>query len=299
MGRQHPLDVFRSSRDGFDKASKRRTVAGKVIASSVKVKSKLSGSSRGGSGARPKPLGSAKPTARATAASGKASTKTAGKAASRPSAKSPGKTPSRISRMASGTKLFAPGPGGKRRSGAARSADGATRTIFFSAIVMLSAVVLALVFKQFWLGEGMADLPTMKLGDVIPEGPGQPLDPSDTAAGGPVPAEATPDWFTIRAAVYNASPRGVELASAAHDELVLRGLPDVKLIGHLPSDPEAAEAGEFESVELIVGSARTAQALEGTLDRLLAINDWAGGKAAPFVDAGIVPHPVPPASDED
>ena len=41
MGRQHPLDVFRSSREGFDKASKRRTVAGKVIASSVKVKSKL------------------------------------------------------------------------------------------------------------------------------------------------------------------------------------------------------------------------------------------------------------------
>ena len=43
MGRQHPLDVFRSSRDGFDKASKRRRVVGKVIASSVKVKSALAG----------------------------------------------------------------------------------------------------------------------------------------------------------------------------------------------------------------------------------------------------------------
>ena len=242
MGRQHPLDVFRSSRDGFDKASKRRTVAGKVIASSVKVKSKLTGSSSTstGSGSR---------------AAGKPKTKTAAPAKARAPVKTPGKAPaasssmaqsasssssgSRISRTLSGAKLFAPGPGGKKkRTGVARGADGATRTIFFGAIVMLSAVVLVVVFKQLWMGDGLGELPAMKLAEVLPDGPGTALAPqaeraADLAEAG---ALATPDRFTIRAAVYNGSERGMELAVAAHEELVLRGLPAVTLVGNLAAD---------------------------------------------------------------
>ncbi len=264
MGRQHPLDVFRSSRDGFEKASRRRTVAGKVIASSVR---RTDGESR----AKPAP-------------------------AARKPAPAPRPKPAAAPRGTGGARLFAPGPDKakktrKRTSGAASKAGGTTRTIFFGAIVMLSAVVLVVVFKQFWLGGGVPDLPTMKLGDVLPPGPGQALAPGGDPVDSAAPA---PDVWTIRAAVYNGSDRGLELALAAHTELAVRGLPGVTLVGH-----ETDEAGEYESFELIVGAARTAEALEGTLDRLLAIDDWPGGKAAPFVDARIVAHPMPDAVEQD
>jgi hypothetical protein len=264
-------------------------VAGKVIASSVKVTGQRSGSSTASSRTQDRPTSrpAPKPTPRS---------------ASRPGSK-PG--PSRVSRLGTGAKLFAPAPrggkGGKQRSGAARTAVGTTRTIFFGAIVMLSAVVLVLVFKQFWLGDGLGDIPTMKLGDVLPDGPGRALEPSAVLAAGRDAgldgnaAAAPPEWFTIRAAIYNGSERGLELAVAAHTELVLRGLPGVTLIGHEATDPELADSAEggYASYELIVGAARTPDALEGTLDRLLAIDDWAGGKPAPFVDASIVGHPLP------
>jgi len=276
VGRQHPLDVFRSSRDGFDKASKRRRVVGKVIASSVKVKSALAGSSTGGAGKAKRGA-----TSRSTSAGARPKTGASrGSAAWRGGAtQSPA---SRVSRLISGARLFASGPGSKKRSAAARKADGATRTMFFGATVMLSAVVLVLVFKQFWLGDGMAELPTMKLADVLPEGPGGALPPSAA------PIEPGQEWLTIQAATYNGSDRGLELGTAALKELELRGLPGLMLIGQ-----ERAEGEGYESIELIVGAGRSKQALQATLTRLLDIDDWNGGKSAPFVDARIVAHPAP------
>ncbi len=282
MGRQHPLDVFRSNQDGFDKASQRRTVAGKVIASSVKHK--VPSKARSGLGSAAGTVGKAKPKASKRRSAG------ASRASSQPKA-SQAKPP----RLSSGARLFAPAWGkqgkSKAKSKGARKAEGATRTIFFGAIVMLSAVVLVVVFKQFWLGDGVSEMPTMKLGDVLPPGPGHATTAAQDAGDGA--AAVKPDWFTIRAAVYNGSERGQELAVAAHRELAQRGLPGVTLIGH-----EAESAGSYSSFELIVGAARTEAALQGALDALLAIDNWPGGKAAPFVDARIVAHPVPDSLGE-
>ena len=292
MGRQHPLDVFRSSRDGFDKASKRRRVVGRVIASSVKVKSSLTGTSTGGAG-KAKRGGNSRPTS--AGARPKTATSRGSAAWRGGSTQSP---VSRVSRLLSGARLFASGPGRKKRSTAARKADGATRTMFFGATVMLSAVVLVLVFKQFWLGDGMGELPTMKLADGLPEGPGGALAPSAAPrepGTEPVSGAQAMEWFTIRAATYNGSKRGLELGTAALQELARRGLPGVSLIGQ---ERAGGEEG-YESIELIVGSGRSKQVLQATLDRLLAIDDWDGGKSAPFVDARIVPHPVPEGLESD
>ena len=154
--------------------------------------------------------------------------------------------------------------------------------MFFGATVMLSAVMLVLVFKQFWLGDGMTELPAMKMADVLPEGPGGALPPSAA------PIEPGQGWLTIQAATYNGSDRGLELGTAALKELELRGLPGLMLVGQ-----ERAEGEGYESIELIVGAGRSKQALQTTLTRLLDIDDWNGGKSAPFVDARIVAHPAP------
>jgi hypothetical protein len=188
--------------------------------------------------------------------------------------------------------LLAPSP--RKRSRAASRADGATRTFFYAAVVIVAAITLVIVFQQTWSSSPrLTDLPVLRMDQALPPGPGSTPPAADGAgastAGAGGAAQPAPEWFTIRASVYNGSEKGLQMAFAAQAELVVRGLPQPTVVGH--EDPE--EAGVFQTYELVVGVARTTQALEATLERLLAIDDWPGGAAAPFVDATIVPHPSP------
>ena len=308
VGRKHPLDVFRSTGDGFEKASrKRRTVQGKVIASSVRQRAEGSGTatSKRSSPSRATPKSTVKAKAAPRTAQGSARPSASARSTDRvrvtaPARPKPAPTQSKSasSKAASAAKsrrlagLFTGGPA---RSPSARNADGATRNLFYGAVVLLAVLALVIVFQQTWLDPGPGGLPQIpikKMEEVLPPGPGGSLPPSagaDAASAGLL----APEWFTIQASVYNGSEKGLALAFAAQNELIVRGLPNVTVIGHAGDEPDS-----FESYELIVGHARTRAALEATLDRMLSIDDWSGGARAPFLDARIVAHPQPAGLDD-
>ena len=307
MGRKHPLDVFRSTGDGFEKASrKRRTVQGKVISSSVRQRAEGSGKRSSPSRATPKSTvkGKAAPRTAQTAGSaarpGASARSTDRVRVTAPARPKPAPTQSRSasSKAASAAKsrrlagLFTGGPA---RSPSARKADGATRNLFYGAVVLLAVLALVIVFQQTWLDTGPGELPQIpikKMEEVLPPGPGGSL-PSSAGADAAGAGLLAPEWFTIQASVYNGSEKGLALAFAAQNELIVRGLPNVTVIGH-----EGDEPSSFDSYELIVGHARTRAALEATLDRMLSIDDWSGGARAPFLDARIVAHPQPAGLDD-
>lgn len=294
--RQHPLDVFRASGDGFDKASRRRrTVPGKVVATSLRkepggadppsTRTSVSAAARSRPEAAARPVPPRQAPRPAPAPGGSTLSRSA----------APGKPRARAERLRRLASLVLPSGAGKR-SQSARRADRSARGLLFGAAAVLAAIALIIVFKQHGLDLGGAELPVLRLQDVLEPAPGM------LASGAPV-EQPVVEWWTIQAAVYNGSRKGLDLAYAAQEELIRRGVPLPTVIGHEAAEPAAGEGQGFESYELVVGKARTAEELTATLEGLLSIADWPGGKAAPFVSARIIPHPCPEAlagaSDSD
>lgn len=239
MGSKHPLDVFRSSGEGFDRASRgsRRTLAGKVIASSVKKTTP-----------RKVPLSSGRPPrARGLWPFGGRSNV--------PKAGRPPKAP---------------------KSKPARTAESRGRALLYGAVTLVALVALVVAVKQTWRGSP-GDLPSLKASDVLTD-PNAP----------PPPAAPPPAFFTILASTYNGSDRGREQALAAQEELLRRFFRQVTVVGY----PEPGKKDRFQRFELLVGQAPRADDLSSELARLRAIDDWDGGKAAPFVSATIEGYPA-------
>ena len=121
------------------------------------------------------------------------------------------------------------------------------------------------------------------------------IDPSNGACG-QTPDEVAAwerenaaEWFTIIVATYAGTENCERLASHTQAELHQRLFPDVMVIGY----PEPDRPGTFRSYAVLVGREKQSDDLEDELARLRAIDDWQGGKPAPFVSARIVAHPNP------
>jgi hypothetical protein len=238
VGKKHPLDVFRSSgSEGFKKASHgRRTVAGKVIASSVKRKS-----ATGKSAPRKVPLSTGRPKRE---------------------------------------RAFWPF-GRKPTSPKARRAEGSSRTVFYAAVTIVALVALVVAISQTFHDDVPAKLPSLKMGEAITR-------PEEPEQAPPQAPPATPVAFTILAATYNGSDNGREQALAAQAELVQRFFTDPLVVGY----PDPDEPGSFDHYALLVGRAGSEAELARDLARLRAIDDWQGGKSAPFVSAAIQELPT-------
>ena len=144
----------------------------------------------------------------------------------------------------------------------------------------MAVVALVVVFQQTWhFGGAEPEIPTLKMEEVLP-GPPAPPEPA-----------AVPEWYTIIASTYAGSEHGERLATHTQAELHQRLYPDVMVVGY----PDPDKPGTFRSYAVLVGRTRTAGELQEHLTRLRAIDDWQGGKSAPFVSARIVPYPNPTA----
>jgi hypothetical protein len=265
----HPLDIFRSSEQGFDAASRsprrRRTVSGKVVRSVARPAGTLAGSRPGA-----------------------------------PSAKSSAPVPARTAAARRG----APPARGPRRAAPRRAPHlVSNRTLLWTAVVVVAALGLWLGLGPV----GSPEAPALKApggerqtlfstGAPGSDGsevaaPGKPAAPAATPAEPAKPAvkqAATPPTsdVTILAATYVGS--AVATAQVAAGELSARGFGPVELVGF------PGEDGDFARVELIVGRAADRDGLTGMLARLRSIDDWGTGReASPFHDARFVSHPLP------
>lgn len=188
MGSRHPLDIFRSTDDGFDHASRRRrTVSGKVLGSNTRSKSEDGKASRAAGllGAKLKPSGKAGASGRAAKASKPAKPKTKSTASASKSSKS-GARP-----------LFA---------SASDRASLTSGKLLAGAVGVVAIFALILVVRDSFGGE---TLPTLKASEAR-----ELLD-------GQVSEDLT--LSTVLAATYPPTDDGLVKAWAAHDVLAERG----------------------------------------------------------------------------
>ncbi|RKY21576.1 MAG: hypothetical protein DRQ55_03895 [Planctomycetota bacterium] len=252
---KHPLDVFRSSGSGFDRASRqRRTVSGKVISSSAREPGEAdpgSGSNRRTSSSSKRLKSKAPPRRAAAPAPRRPSSARARKAAEREDPAEP--------RRGLRPPLSA-------RSGFKFNAKLVSQGLFSLVLLVLAAGAVWMVAQTDWSGHGLA-LKTADAASVLEPGPG--------AGQAPVTV-----WHTVRVATYSMTDAGVAAAWAARDELVSRG--------YRVFDPVATEQTGEDGVvrqtncQLLVGQAASPAELNALRDELKAINDWPTGDPVPF-----------------
>ena len=259
MGSRHPLDIFRSTDDGFDHASRRRrTVSGKVLGSNSRsssdegkatrgagllgAKLKASSKPKSGSTARSKPIKSSAPRSKPSASRGKAG---AGKA-SKPKA------------------LFSP---------ARSSAAGISRQLAYGAGVVLVIFFVVFALQHTFIDDGSDSgaFPTLKSSEA------------DQLLGGVVAENL--NVSTVLAATYPPTEHGLSTAWIAHDELAARGFESIDVAQILGED------GSVEHYQLVVGRA-AASTLGPLRAALQALDDWPAEPAAPFTRAQVIPHPL-------
>ncbi len=285
----HPLDIFRSSEQGFTSASrmprKRRTVSGKVVRSVARAsaKSASAAQSRRGSAAQSR-SGSAAP----GSGSGASPSRRRGTAAK--------PAPATLSR--SKARATAPPPPArttspKRKPAKQPGKEPSPRLLSSRILAGAALAIVAVLMTWVWVGgDAGDDSPSLRKEAVFSAG-GSGSDEAPTSADAltTAPAETTaaaqpapPATYTIRAATYGGS--AMDLVKAAANELKGRGFGDVDILGW----PDGK--GGYERLELVVGLGKTKGFLDETLVALRAIDDWGSGrKSKPFDDALVIAHP--------
>jgi len=228
--KKHPLDVFRSSTQGFDSASRsRRALSGKVTVKSMQGRrDRKQAGSPGPRGASARASGR---TGGGTTAASRASGRTG--AAARPSS-----PPAR-----------APVTAARRRAGA----DKANRVLLLACLVLVAGLSTVLVVQS--AGD---DVPP-PLSREVPVGRGAALERAAPAASVPVTGD-----FGVLAATYR--PAGLRMAHDARDELERRGFPEVLLIAYPGTRP--GEVDRYELIVGRGGDERELAGLLARLRRI-------------------------------
>ncbi|GJM22392.1 MAG: hypothetical protein DHS20C15_23070 [Planctomycetota bacterium] len=259
MGSRHPLDIFRSTDDGFDHASRRRrTVSGKVLGSNARSSSDEAKASRGAG------LLGAKLKSKSSASKPKLGSTSAKRPPARVKAKNTRPTSQAKSKAAAPKALFSP---------AASAADSITRKLGYGAGVIVVIFLLVFVIRSTFVNDGgdASGFPTLKASEA------------DELLGGAVAEDLTVS--TVLAATYPPTQHGLTTAWNAHDELAARGFESIEVAQILGDD------GAVKHYQLVVGRA-AASTLGSVRDALQALNDWPAAPAAPFTGAQVIPHPL-------
>ena len=268
MSNPHPLDIFRSSEQGFDAASrlprKRRTVTGKIVRTQARPAPAAAALSKAGKGAK---AGRRKP-ARSKPARPASSPRISNRALLY--------TALALVTMVTGWVVIPQWFGD----------DGAE-----SGVVPLRRET---VFSTRDRGTPSEPPTTTQANlEASTEAPVKaPAPPkSEPAASKPEQAIPTgPMHYTVLVATYKGSH--LSIAQGTARELRDRGFDDVRLLGY-----DDSGSGGYTRVELVVGSATGRAQLDRLRDELRAIDDWGTGRESkPFHDARVIEHPNPDPS---
>ncbi len=295
MGKKHPLDIFRSSADGFDTASReRRTVVGRVVASAPRA---VPGDAEPARATAPEAALTGLPPA---VAAMRRSVQAAPAVTPAPAvARNPGGLervvlppgarplhPPRAPVAAQAQAALAaewPAPFAVRPAAPARQAPAPRaaashpeavppRMLRLPASVnralMLSACVLVGGLALWTLAASLGGGPALK-----------------SAAPGPAPAGA--QVFRVQAAAYPGTLAGQASAFNARDLLRQQGFPDVDVVAWPGSQPDT-----FARFDLVVGRGGSEAALAEVLKSLKGLRNWPGAQKSPFKDALVVGWPT-------
>ncbi|MFT7464024.1 MAG: hypothetical protein ACI9EF_002373 [Pseudohongiellaceae bacterium] len=313
MASRHPLDVFRSSANGFEQASRtRRTISGKVITSRARDgEDAPSGDDTGEAGdeplqpeqaVAPKPKKiEPRPMPPKPEQAKRAPKQPRRKKNKVPEPRSlvpePGavQAPKRVAAAPSRAAPVIPTPQSDSGRVATTLVESEPRPLSAPPLgvrrkgglkamsqMMLYGSCLVILALMVWVGvqhdwSGSEPLKQASAADLIAAGPG-----SEVSA-------ATGEVFTIQAASYSPSKTGQLRAWEAFDALEARGYTNVLVTG----DQQADASGDVRltSCVLLVGRSTERSQLESVLASLGAIDDWPTGAASPFQGACIVLHP--------
>jgi hypothetical protein len=321
MGKKHPLDIFRSSADGFDTASReRRTVVGRVVASAPRV------AAGDGEPARsPAPLPPGLPPAVAatrlrvsgepvappqTPPAGLASRGDSGfervavPAGARPlspppvpmQVPAPVRPESPVRPEAQAGRVVdrpAPAPVAPRAVAPPRPAAAprapAPRTAPPRAPDAKDAGVARLLRMPASVNRALMLSACVLVGGLAL------WTMFASLGGGPalksqVPAATPPGGqvFRVQAAAYPGTLAGQALAFSARDLLRQQGFPDVDVVAWPGSQPDT-----FARFDLVAGRAASEAALADVLARLKGLKNWPGSQKSPFRDALVAAFPAP------